>query len=293
MLVFDPCDFLFRSSCEAAGANPVPVPVAMDPKTRTMDLSRLEDYVTPRTRMLGLCNPHNPYGLVYTEEQLEDIMSFCEEHDLLIPNDEIWSDIIYPDAAFRSIYGLGNERCSRVLSIFGFSKSFGLAGLRIGCAYATDPEKYEKLVEHSDVLTTAGGVSSLSQVAATAAMEKSYWRVDEFLKHLEQNRNRAVDSINKLPGLHAYRPKATYLLFVDIADTGLSGEAFCDFMKREAKLALIPGGHKFFGDESEGHVRICFATSRKILDEGLERLRYGMELLRKAAAAKQQLVQEP
>ncbi|MFR5523562.1 MAG: aminotransferase class I/II-fold pyridoxal phosphate-dependent enzyme [[Clostridium] innocuum] len=57
-------------------------------------------------------------------------------------NDEIWSDILYPDAQFNSIYCLGEERCKRVLSVFGFSKSFGLAGLRIGCVYASDDEKF-------------------------------------------------------------------------------------------------------------------------------------------------------
>lgn len=279
MIVFDPCDFLFREACLSAGATPVSLPVPLDREKRRMDFSHLEDVITPHTKMIGLCNPHNPYGLVYTREDLDFILSLCEKHDLLILNDEIWSDIIYPDAQFTSIYRLGNERCKRVLSVFGFSKSFGLAGLRIGCVYATDPDRFQKVVECSSVLTTAGGASSLSQVAASAAMTSSYYWVDAFIRHLTTNRDEAVDFINALPCLKAYRPQGTYLLYVDISQTGLSGAQFVQFMKDKERLALIPGGHEFFGDQSEGHIRICIATSHAVLREGLHRLEAGMRAL--------------
>ena len=143
MIVFDPCDFLFREACLQAGGTPVFFPA--DLKDGLIDLSKLEEYITPKTRMIGLCNPHNPYGKSYTKEQLNFLMSLCEKYDLYIMNDEIWSDIMYPDAQFNSIYCLGNERCDRVLSVFGFSKSFGLAGLRIGCMYTTNKECFDKL----------------------------------------------------------------------------------------------------------------------------------------------------
>lgn len=276
MLVFDSCDFLFRESCLAAGATPVFYPAALDAENRRMDLSKLEDYITDKTKMLGLCNPHNPYGLVYTEEELDQIMRICEKHDILIMNDEIWSDIIYPDAHFTSIYTLGTERCRRVLSVFGFSKSFGLAGLRIGCVYTTDEEKFRQIVRASDVMSTAGGAASISQVAAAAAMNEARGWLDAFVAHLTQNRDYAVDYINKnIPGLHAYKPKATYLLYVDIRDLGTDAATFVEYLKREANLAIIPGGHQFFGDQSEGHVRICIATSKEILSEGLLRLKEG------------------
>ena len=111
-------------------------------------------------------------------------MRLCAKHDLLIMNDEIWSDILYPDAQFNSIYCLGEERCKRVLSVFGFSKSFGLAGLRIGCVYANDDEKFQKLVDASDVLSTAGGANSLSRLPRLRLAEETQeWRA-AFLKHI-------------------------------------------------------------------------------------------------------------
>lgn len=280
MIVFDPCDFLFRESCLAAGAAPVYYPAVLDAENRKMDLSKLEEYITDKTKMLGLCNPHNPYGLVYTKEELDYIMQICEKHNILIMNDEIWSDIIYPDAVFNSIYCLGNDRCRRVLSVFGFSKSFGLAGLRIGCVYTSDNDMFEKIVEASDVMSTAGGAASISQVAAAAAMKEAGGWLDEFINHLSGNRDFAVEYINEnIPGLHAYKPEGTYLLYVDIKELRINSAEFIEYLKMNANLAIIPGGHQFFGEQSEGYVRICIATSREILEEGLKRLKTGVESL--------------
>ena len=279
MIVFDPCDYLFREACLQAGATPVMFPASL--KDGLIDLSDFEKYITPNTKMIGLCNPHNPYGKTYTKEQLDFLMKLCEKYDLYIMNDEIWSDIIYPDSTFTSIYALGNERCDRVLSVFGFSKSFGLAGLRIGCMYATNDEYFNKLVDASQVLSTAGGIASISQVAGEAAVSKAYYWVDEFMKHLMVSRDYAVDEINKIPGLKAYRPSGTYLLYVDMSAYNMKAEEFVNYLKEKVKLVIVPGGRTYFGDLSEGHVRICFATSRAILEEGLQRLKEGTALLRK------------
>ena len=228
--------------------------------------------------MIGLCNPHNPYGVSYRREDLEHIMALCEKYDLYIMNDEIWSDIIFPEEPFHSIYELGNERCRRVMSVFGWSKSFGVAGMRIGCVYTTSPALFDRIVDSSDVMSTAGGISSLSQIAGIACMKSYYW-VDEFLTHLLGNRDYAVERLNAMPLLKAYKPRATYLLYVDIRAFGMKSEEFTDYMKEKVKLALVSGGEKFFGAGSEGYIRICFATSRGILKEGLDRLEKGIGML--------------
>lgn len=277
MIVFDPVDYLFRESCLAAGGKVVLFPAKL--KDGYIDLTELERYITPKTRMIGLCNPHNPYGVLYRAEDLEHIMALCEKYDLYIMNDEIWSDIVFPEEQYRSIYSLGNERCSRVMSVFGFSKSFGIAGLRAGCVYTTNPDLFERFVENSDVMSTAGGIASISQIAGTACMDKCYYWVDEFLVHLKKNRDYAVERLNQMPLIKAYAPHATYLLFVDIRAFGMKSEEFTDYMKEKVKLAVVSGGEKFFGEGSEGYIRICFATSHAILVEGLDRLEKGIAML--------------
>ena len=210
---------------------------------------------------------------------LRTVMSLCEKFNLYIMNDEIWSDIVFPEEPFRSIYSLGSKRCRRVMSVFGFSKSFGIAGLRAGCVYTTDEKLFEEIVENSDVMSTAGGIASISQIAGTACMSKCYYWVDAFLEHLKKNRDYAVDRLNQMPMIKAYRPHATYLLYVDIRAFGMKSEEFTDYMKEKVKLAVVSGGEKFFGSGSEGYIRICFATSHEILEEGLNRLEKGIDML--------------
>ena len=115
---FDPVDLLFGISVRYAGAVPVHFPsVYRDGK---WDLSTLESYITPRTKMLCLCNPHNPMGYLYTREELAFIARLADKYGLWIMNDEIWSDIVYPEKPFVSINSLGpelNRRCLLYTSV--------------------------------------------------------------------------------------------------------------------------------------------------------------------------------
>ena len=152
--------------------------------------------------------------------------------------------------------------------------------MRIGCIYAQDKEIFDKIVDQSYVMTTAGGIASISQIAGIACLEKTEYWVKEFLEHLKSNRDYALERLNKMPGITCHKPYACYLLFPDITGTGKSSQEFADFMMENARLAIVPGTDKFFGPGAEGHVRICIATSREILEEGLNRLEKGLQMMK-------------
>jgi len=277
-IVFDPVDYLFKNACMAAGATPVYFPTVV--KDGEIDFSDLESYITPKTKMFCLCNPHNPLGKVYSKQTLDHILTLCEKYGIWIMNDEIWSDITYGERPFVSINSLGAERNKKTISIYGFSKAYGVAGLRAGCIYCMDEAVFEKIVDVSGVMTTAGGIASLSQIGAEACITKArYWTV-AFLQHLKANRDYAYSRLCKMEGIVPNIPEATYLFWIDVTQTGLSSSEFCDYMMEHAKLALVPGSEKMFGPGAEGYVRLCFATSREILTEGLDRLEAGLKKLR-------------
>lgn len=276
-IVFDPVDFLFKTSVEACGAKVVLFPMKI--KNGKIDFTDLEKYITPKTKMLGLCNPHNPLGMVYPKEDLEYLLKLSEKHKFYIMNDEVWSDIVYPDAKFNSIVSLGAEKNKRTISVFGFSKSFGIAGLRMGCVYCQDKELFDRIVEKSLVETTIGGVSSLSQIAGITCLEKCYYWVDEFVEQMYKNRNYALERISKMPKIKCSKPDATFVIFPDISELGMEAVEFVEYLKNNFKLAIVPGGERFFGPGSEGHIRICLATSHEVLKEGLDRLEKALKSL--------------
>lgn len=278
-LIFDPVDFLFAKSVEAAGAKPVLFPARL--KGNRIDLRDIENYITPKTRMLGLCNPHNPLGTLYTGEDLNLILDLADKYRLFIMNDEIWSDIVFEARSFLSILAAGPLRRDRVISVYGFSKSFGIAGMRAGCVYTHNREIFEKIVDVSQVETTIGGISLLSQIAARICMEKCFYWNEAFVQKMQENRDYALSRIASMPGIHCHKPDATFLLFPDITETGLTSEALVNYLRDRHKLVLVPGTPNFFGPGGEGHVRICLSTSQEILKIAMDRLEAGLRELAK------------
>lgn len=270
VIVFDPVDFLFRTSMESAGAKVILFPTNL--QSDCVSLDGLEDYITPKTKMLGFCNPHNPMGMLYKKEDLDYLLRLSEKYGFYIMNDEIWSDMIYPECEFTSLLHFGAERNARTLTVYGFSKTFGLAGLRIGCVYTMNQEMYDRVVKASLVDTTIGGMDALSQVAGEAALKYAFPRVDAFRAQIAENRDYALARIEKMPGIQCHKPQATFVLFPDISGTGWDPVELVDVLKEKYRVALVPGGARFFGPGSEGHIRICLSTSHEVLEEGLNRL---------------------
>ena len=270
VIVFDPVDFLFRTSMESAGAKVILFPTNL--QSDCVSLDGLEDYITPKTKMLGFCNPHNPMGMLYKKEDLDYLLRLSEKYGFYIMNDEIWSDMIYPECEFTSLLHFGAERNARTLTVYGFSKTFGLAGLRIGCVYTMNQEMYDRVVKASLVDTTIGGIDALSQIAGEAALKYGFPRVDAFRAQIAENRDYALARIEKMPGIKCHKPQATFVLFPDITGTGWDPVDLIDVLKEKYRVALVPGGARFFGPGSEGHIRICLSTSREVLEEGLNRL---------------------
>ena len=110
-------------------------------------------------------------------------------------------------------------------------------------------------------------------------MNEGFDYFDAFLKHLTANRDYAWERLNAIEGISCRKPQATYLMFPDISSTGMRSEELTAHLLDKAKLAIVPGSKRFFGPGAEGHVRICIATSRGILKEGLDRFEYGLSLL--------------
>ena len=277
-IIFDPVDYLFSSSIQSVGATPVLFPAKVEEDNR-INLSAFEEYITPKTRMIGLCNPHNPLGVLFSRDDLQFLLDLAEKYDLYIMNDEIWSDIVYPPKKFLSILSLHPAKNHRILSVYGFSKSFSIAGLRAGCIYAADQEMFDKLVDASDVMSTAGGISSLSQIAAKICMDECYYWNEAFVRFMQSNRDYAIARIDKMPGIVSNHPDALFMLFPDITGTGMDSQQLTSYLLTEAKLATVPGTAQFFGPGAEGHIRICLATSREVLTEGLNRLELALHKL--------------
>ena len=269
-IVFDPVDFLFKAAVEAAGGTVRLLPV--NPDTGRLDLGALDGLLTARTRLLGVCNPLNPVGRVLDADELRTLGEFAVANDLWILNDEIWSDIVYAPHRFTSLPSISPAIAARCFTVYGFSKTFGLAGLRIGFVVAPTDVAFARLLDVSMAGTTMTGASTLSQAAAVAACTSAWPWVDGFLAHLTRMRDLAVEELRDVPGVQVRPPEGTYVVFPRVADLGVDAEVLTARLREEARVAVVPGAARWFGPGAEGHLRICLATSEGVLREGLRRV---------------------
>ena len=269
-IIFDPVDFLFQYSIEKVGAKPVRF--AIPSGIKNVDFTLIEKLITPKTKMICLCNPLNPTGKVFTREELEVLGNIAVKYNLLILSDEIWSDIVYKPNTFTSIASISDDIASHTVIVTGFSKSYGLAGLRIGVVATANQKIFQSIFENSLHQSTIHGVNSIGQIAATAALNNAQPWLDEFVIHLQNMRDLVTQKINSINGLETIAPEGCYVSLIDIRSTGLTSEEFARKMLEQAKVAVVPGLTKWFGPGAEGYVRISFATSSDILMEALNRI---------------------
>ncbi|MDR6526496.1 pyridoxal phosphate-dependent aminotransferase [Chryseobacterium rhizosphaerae] len=268
-IILDPVDFLFKKSVEAVGGKVVLCPV--DTVTGAIDFEKMTSLITPKTKLISICNPHNPLGKVYSKETLKKVSEIASAHNLWVMSDEIWSDIVYDHKDFHTYSSVSEEAKKKSFTVYGFSKSFGIAGLRIGAVLCNDQDVFEDFVEKSNFNSTIEGVSTLSQIAASVALEKAKPWYREFLTHLQNNRDLAFQILSRSEVLQPHLPEATFVLFPQIKN-GMSSDEFAKHVLDQGKVAIVPGSERWFGKGAEGHIRICFSTSQEILEEGLNRI---------------------
>lgn len=248
-----------------AGAVPVFNPLKF-PNGAGLDLDDLRARITPRTRLLMVCNPHNPSGRVLTTEELEGIALLAQEHDLMIFADELYEDMLF-EGEHISMASLSEDLYERTVTVFGFSKAFGIPGYRI--AYLTTRNKHKKDIKRRihDMVVHA---DTLAQAAAKAALTNGKAWVSQFMIHLKKMRDYGFERLSKMPGIRCHSPEATPFLFPDISSFAMTSREMCEYLRDEAKVIVMDGAE--FGPPGEGYIRINFATARPVLREAMDRM---------------------
>jgi len=276
-IIFDPVDFLFRHAVESAGATAIPFPIP--PGDAPVDFSQLEQLIAKNTRLICLCNPLNPTGKVFSRQELIRLGELACRNNLFILSDEIWSDIVYSPHHFVSIASLGKEIMDRTITVTGFSKSYGLAGLRIGVVAASHSDTYQRLLKASLHQSTVHGANVISQVAATAALDECGGWLEGFLQHLHSMRDLCVGTLNTIPGWTCIPPQGCYVAFANITATGMTASQWQELLFEKGRVAVVPGLREWFGDGAAGHIRLSFATSTDILSDALDRIKTTIQRL--------------
>lgn len=217
-----------------------------------------------------LCNPHNPAGRVWNEEELKTLARIATANDMYVISDEIHSDIIFQDNKFVAYDSLPKELTQMSVSLFSPAKSFNLPSVSSSFLYSQNEqilEKFDKFIQSMYL----GSTKILDLVAMKTAYNTGDEWLDGLLVHVEDNINFAINYIKEnIPQLNVIQPEGMYLIWIDFRELNIHEKIFNQLLV-ENGLALNPGF--WFGSEGSGFLRMNLATSKDVTLQGLEKLK--------------------
>lgn len=229
-----------------------------------VSLEQLEFLVKPNTRLLMICNPHNPGGTVFTRTELEMLTQFAKQHQLIICSDEIHADLILDEGVQHHPIGSISQAAQEYsFSLMSLNKTFNFPGLGLAWIICPNPQIRARLLKDMHTLIPNPNLLAY-EVTQAAIQEGGSWH-QALIKYLRSNRDYVSQRINAMPGLSMAHLQATYLAWIDASERHWENP-FNTIL--EAGVAVSPGSQ--FGDQQ--FFRLNFGTQRKLLETALDRI---------------------
>jgi len=269
VLILDPSWVSYSPSVRMIGGIPVHVPLRSADGFK-IDEATLEQFVTPRSKLLLFNSPNNPTGRVHDRGELEAIASVARRHGLLVISDEVYEKLLFDDANTTSIASLP-DMAHRTITVNSFSKSYAMTGWRLG--YLAGPREIvreiAKVHQHSVTCSAA-----FTQKAAIMALQGPQECVTEMVTEFARRRDRVVAALRAVPGLDFHVPQGTFYVFLNVSRYGLSSAAFAQMLLERAHVAVTPGIG--FGRAFDDHVRLALTQPQERLDAALMRISFAL-----------------
>ncbi|MCZ7649371.1 MAG: pyridoxal phosphate-dependent aminotransferase [Planctomycetota bacterium] len=240
--------------------------------------AQLEAAITPKSKLFIFNSPSNPTGAVYTPDEIRALAAVIEKHNLVTISDEIYEHLIYGEIEHLSMGSLSKKLLEElVITVNGVSKTFAMTGWRIGYAAGPKPivAAIRKLQSHA-----TSDPAAFCQAGACEALKNrrmSDEAVMSMREEFDERRKHIVQRLNALKGVSILEPLGAFYAFANVSGVfgrelgGVKIQSAMDFTNvalDKARVAVVPG--EAFG--SPRHVRLSYATSRELIDKGLDRL---------------------
>jgi cystathionine beta-lyase len=278
VVVFPPAYHAFRKIIDANERKILDVPLIERAGRYEMDFDRLDKAVTPRTKVVFFCSPHNPGGTLWSADEIRALAAACARHDLILVSDEIHCDLLLDGAKHTPTLTAAPEIADRLISCFAATKTFNLAGAHVGACVTSNPALKKRL----DQRINASGLSSYNSFGMLAT--EAGWRtgeqwLDALLTYLAGSRDIFEERIvSAIPGARAMRLQSTYLAWIDVSGVDLPPGEVAHRIKDRARIFASPGEQ--FGPGGATWLRFNIATPRPILDDALGRIEVAFADLR-------------
>lgn len=270
----DPGFPTYHAMIRVAGGVPVPVTLREEHQF-SFDLDVFDSKISNKTKLIVLNSPANPTGGVIPLDDLKHIAAQAQKYDAWILADEIYSRLVYDGMESAPSIVSIDGMLERTVLADGFSKAYAMTGWRLGYMVAPPAlaERLELLVTHS-----IGCTAMFTQYAGMEALTGPQDFVHEVVMEYQQRRDRIVEMLNAVPGVHAQKPQGAFYVFPNVKSFGLSSEEIQLRLLEEEGVAVLAGTD--FGAGGSGYLRLCYATSVDVIERAMERIHKFFSALR-------------
>ena len=270
VVVFPPAYHAFRKIILANDRRILDAQLVPSQGRYAMDLDALKAKLTPKTKVVFFCSPHNPGGTVWSRDEIRALATFCAAHDLILVSDEIHCDLVFAGARHIPTLTAAPEIADRLITCLAATKTFNLAGAHVG-ACVTSSAGLKARLDARIAASGLGSYNTFGMIATEAGWRTGEAWLDALLPYLAANRDTFEAGIERAaPGARAMRLASTYLTWIDFSGTGLRPADIAARVAERARIFASPGAQ--FGPGGETWLRFNVATPRPILDEALRRL---------------------
>jgi len=272
VIIQPPVFFEFRLAIRAAGREVVRNALIWDGATYRMDLADLEAKASaPSAKILILCNPHNPVGRVWDQDELQRVGEICQRHGVFVIADEIHGDFAFPGFRYYPYASVVDEQAAQMsVTCLSPAKTFNIASVTESPIVIPNPE-HRKLFEQFTFRLFIDKPTAFSTVAMEAAYRYGAPWLDELLQYLQENVVFLQEFLNeRIPAIELVVPQGTFLVWLDFRKLGLDAKELEAFLVNEARIALSSG--YWFGRQGAGFARMTIGCPRSLLEDGLKRL---------------------
>jgi aspartate aminotransferase len=256
-----------------AGGVTVGVPLRADHDFE-YDTAEIEAAITPRTTAIFLNTPQNPTGAVLSEQTLREIADIAKRHDLWLISDEAYEDVIYEPHKHFSIGSFVPEHAEKTISIFSFSKSYAMSGLRTGYIVTKSPLLHDRIPKL--LRCTINGVNSLAQWAALAAVTGDQSQLAAMRAEYLVRRDALISALSTIEGVRPFVPRGAFYVWAELDPSIYQRLGVADAHELSDKLAAIGIGSApgvAFGQTCDDAIRFAYSCATPMVKEGAEALR--------------------
>ena len=281
IIVQPPVFFDFSDIITENGRRMVENPLVRSSDRYEMDFDGLETCAAdPRTKMLFLCNPHNPVGRVWSKTELAQLGSICRKNGVVVVSDEIHADITFQDHTYTPFASISDADAQNSITCLSPAKSFNIAAC-CGAFTVVPDENRRNAFRAENSRLTVNKNNAFASVAMEAAYEDGGPWLDAAIAYIEGNLSLVRARLSDIPEVSLVEPEGTFLLWLDFRNLGLQPDELTQFLRREAGWAITRG--IAFGDSGTGFGRLNIACPRARLEKALDHLVHAISTKRDAA----------